>query len=280
MNKGPEMLGEHADVLHTRVGAAFPGSRAVFRGHDLHKDLKDLDWFTLCALSVTGRRIPAEHITLFQAAFVSSSYPDARLWNNRVAALAGTTRSTPNLAISAAEAVSEAVIFGRGNEFRALDFFRKTQGVLEGGTTLPDHLETFLRQGGRMAGYGRPIASHDERMPLTMALARELGVADGPHVKLAFDIDRYFADTGRPLRLNQGGLLAAFAADFGWTPREFNLLLFAGFLAGMFPCYLEAVDKPVGAMFPVRCADVVYEGVARRTWPARTGLPQREANCR
>ena len=42
------------------------------------------------------------------ALWVNTSYPDARIWNNRVAALAGSARSTGNLGVSAALAVSEA----------------------------------------------------------------------------------------------------------------------------------------------------------------------------
>lgn len=267
--RGPQLLSEHADIFRTRMGAAFPGSHAVFRGHDLHRDLKDMDWFALCAFGITGRQIPPAQLRLFTSAWVSSSYPDARLWNNRVAALAGTTRSTANLAISAAQAISEATIYGRGNEFRALDFFLKTHLALEAGTTLAEHLEGFLRGGGRMAGYGRPISTSDERMPLTMALAQELGLADGPYVALAFEIDRYFEAKGRPMRLNLSALLSAFAADFGWSPREFNMLLFTSFLAGMYPCYLEAADKPPATVFPVRCADVRYEGLGLRDWPTR-----------
>lgn len=265
--KGPAFLADHTDVLHTRVGAAFPGSHAVFRGHDLHRDLKDMDWYALCAFGITGRQIPAAHLQLFSAISVYTSYPDARLWNNRIAALAGTARSTPSLAISAALAISEATIFGRGNEFRALDFFLKTRQALDAGVSLPDHLEGFLKGGGRMAGYGRPISSTDERMPLAMAKARELGVADGPYVALAYEIDRYFESTGRPLRMNLSALVSAFAADFNWTPREFNMMVFISFLAGMYPCYVEAADKPPGALFPVRCADVKYEGVGVRDWP-------------
>lgn len=266
--KGPAYLAEQVDVLHTRMGAAFPGSHAVFRGHELHRDLMDMDWFGLCAFGITGRKVPPEQLRLMSTAWVSSSYPDARLWNNRVAALAGTTRSTPNLAISAAQAISEATIYGRGNEFRALDFFIKTRRALDAGATLPEHLEGFLRSGGRMAGYGRPISTSDERMPIILNLARELGLDKGPYLAMAWEIDRYFESTGRSLRLNLSALLSAFAADFGWTPREFNMLLFTAFLAGMHPCYLEAADKPPGAMFPVRCADVVYQGAAARDWPA------------
>ena len=156
---GPHTLAEHVGIFRTSVGAAFPGQRAVFRGHDLHHELQDLDWLTLCAFGIFGRHVPREQIQLMTSAFVYSSYPDARLWNNRVAALAGTTRSTPNLAISAAQAISVATIFGRGNEFRALDVFYETQRALDAGATLPEYLENFLQSGGRMAGYGRPIST-------------------------------------------------------------------------------------------------------------------------
>jgi hypothetical protein len=266
--KGPDLLAYHADMLHTRVGAAFPGDRAVFRGHDLHADLQHLDWFSLCAFGIFGRHVPAAQLQLVSAVFVGTSYPDARLWNNRVAALAGSLRSTPNLGATAAQAISEATVYGRGNEFRALDFFLKARKRLDAGTTLPDLLETFLHEGGRMAGYGRPIASKDERMPLTLALARKLDIDRGPHLALAQAIDQYFEATGRPLRLNQGGLISAFAADFGWRPREFNQVMYVAFLAGVYPCYLEAADKPPRVLFATRCADVHYEGVAPRPWPA------------
>jgi hypothetical protein len=266
--KGPDALAQHTGKLRTKVGAAFPGSRAVFRGHDLHRDLKDMEWFNLVAFGITGRKVPPDQLRLLVSTWVWSSYPDARLWCNRAAALAGTARSTPNLAASAAQALSEATIYGRRNEFRAVDFFVKTRKAVEAGAALGEYLEDFLRNGGRMAGYGRPISSVDERMPLTMALAKELGLADWPHGRLAFEIDRYMESKGRPLRVNLGALVSAFAADFNWSPREFNMLQFTSFLAGVHPCYIEAAAKPPGAVFVTRCSDVAYEGRAPRDWPA------------
>src|SRR5690606_22296867 len=117
MNRA-ERLMQHAGHLTTSVGAAFPGSRAVFRGHDLHQELGHLSWFELCTFGITGRRLPAAQLKVLEFIWVNTSYPDARIWNNRVAALAGTTRSTPNLAITAGHALSEAMIYGRRNEFR------------------------------------------------------------------------------------------------------------------------------------------------------------------
>ena len=56
------------------------------------------------------------------AIWTHTSYPDARLWNNRVAALAGTARSTGTLGIAAALAVSEAKIYGGAHNLRAANF--------------------------------------------------------------------------------------------------------------------------------------------------------------
>ena len=89
----------------------------------------------------------------------------------------------------AAQAWSEAAIYGRGIEFRAVDFYNKTREILASGVTLADHLEAFLKGGGRMAGFGRPIATADERVALSHALACELGLAAVDHCTYLDDDD-------------------------------------------------------------------------------------------
>lgn len=266
MNRAEQLM-QHVGHLTTSVGAAYPGSRAVFRGHDLHHDLGDLGWFELCAFGITGRRLPKDHLRVLEFIWTSTSYPDARIWNNRVAALAGTTRSTPNLALTAGHALSEAMIYGRRNEYRALTFFARTVQEMKGGATLADCLARHLRQQGKLAGYGRPLASGDERIEPTMALARRLGLDDGPHVRLAFEVERELLSQGKQLKMNYGALVSAFGADFGLTGREFTMLFFPVFVGGMQPCYLEAAAKPPGAVFPTPCGDVSYQGPAKRVWP-------------
>ena len=68
-------------------------------------------------------------------------------------------------------------------------------------------------------------------------------------------------------RRGLGALAAAFGADFGFSPQEFTLILFASFGAGMQPCYLEGLSKPPGAVFPTPCEGVAYHGVPKRQWP-------------
>ncbi|MFD2272097.1 hypothetical protein ACFS07_15430 [Undibacterium arcticum] len=109
--------------MKSRMGAFFPGSHVIFRGHDLHAELKDMDWVELYVFGITGRRFSAEQLRLMHAIWTYTSYPDVRLWNNRVAALAGSARSTGALGVAAALAVSEASIYGGGISLRAIDFF-------------------------------------------------------------------------------------------------------------------------------------------------------------
>ena len=125
--KGPEHLLECEDNWITELGLSFPDQgRAVFRGKDLLNDLCDLPWMGLLLYGITGRILSPNQIELFEGIWVlSSSYPDPRLWNNRVASLAGTARSTASLGVGAAIAVSEASIYGGRPVIRSVDFIKR-----------------------------------------------------------------------------------------------------------------------------------------------------------
>lgn len=264
---GPDFLQQHSDVLKSRMGACFPGDRALFRGHDLHADLKDFDWIELYVYGITGRRFSPGQLRLMHAIWVYTSYPDARIWNNRVAALAGTARSTGTLGIAAALAVSEAKIYGRGIDIRAIDFIIRTRQALLEGVTLAECVKGELDKFRGIAGYGRPLTSGDERVTPFMDLARLLGHDKGPHLELVFEINRFLQDGRYRMSMNYGAVTAAVCADFGFSPREYYLFVFPAFLAGMPPCYLESAERPEGTLFPLSCHHIQYEGKPKRTWP-------------
>jgi citrate synthase len=267
---GPELLLENTDRLRTRMGACFPGSRAVFRGHDLHAELKDMDWLELYLFGITGRRFTREQLRLLHAIWVYTSYPDARIWNNRVAALAGSARSTPTLALSAALAVTEAVIYGGHAGVRAIDFILQAGKQVEQGEQLADVVRKEV-QARRIYGYGRPINSEDERLTWLLALARELNLDQGLHLRLAFEVEQVLLTYSKALQMNYAGLVAALAADLGFSQREFHLFIYPIFLAGMPPCYVEHAERPEGTLFPLSCAHLQYEGIPKRQW--RQPLP-------
>lgn len=263
---GPEILQQHTDCLKSRMGACFPGERAVFRGHNLHSDLKDMDWVELYVFGITGRRFTSGQLQMLHAIWIKTSYPDARIWNNRVAALAGSARSTGTLGIAAALAISEAKIYGRGIDIRAIDFIKRTHTALDNGAKLADCVRDELNKYRGIAGYGRPLASGDERIMPIMALARDLGLDDGPHIKLAFTVNEFLAAGRFRLCINYGAITAAVCADMGLSPQEYYLFVFPAFLAGMPPCYIENAERMEGTLLPLSCAHIMYEGMPQRSW--------------
>jgi len=268
--KGPQLLEEQVGRLVTRMGAVFPGERAVFRGLDLHAALKDMDWLELYLFGITGRRFTPQQMAVLQATWVYTSYPDARIWNNRVAALAGSARSTASLGIAAALAVSEAQIYGGGVVRRAIEFLIRAKTRVDAGADLKELVSAELKQQRGIAGYGRPITSRDERIEPMMALLHEHNLDRGVHVELAFEVEKILVGRNPALRINYGALVAAVAADFGFSPLEYYLFRIPAFLAGMPPCYLEAAEKPAGLLFPLPCRAMLYEGAARRPWRGTT----------
>jgi len=267
--KRPQLLQDNAGIVKTRMGAAFVGTRAVFRGHDLHADLKDIDWVELYTFGITGRRFSKEQLKLLHAIWTCTSYPDPRIWNNRVAALAGSARSTGNLGMSAALAVSEASIYGRGIDIRAATFLVETRRRIAQGASLADCVREELEAHRGLAGYGRPITSGDERIVPMMGLVQSLGLDKGPHLQLAQAVEQHLLAGRWRWRMNYAALSAALTADLGLTPREHYLFGFPAFLAGMQPCFIEASERPAGTLLPLSCEQLAYEGHPKRPWPVR-----------
>jgi hypothetical protein len=265
---GPELLRQNVGRVRSRVGGCVVGSHAVFRGKDLHAELADASWLDLYLLGITGRRFSKPQLQLFDALWAYTSYPDARIWNNRIAALAGSARSTSNLGISAALAVSESSIFGRGIDLRASEFLVRTRAQVAAGAELGPLVRRELAERRSLAGYGRPISNRkDERLEPILKVARSLGLADGPHVQLAHDVERFLLESRLRMAMNYGAMAAAITADLGLSPREHYMFSFAAFLGGMPPCYLDAAARPAGSLFPLPCDGVAYQGPPKRSWP-------------
>ena len=267
MNNNEKLL-QAEDKWVTALGAFFPGERVVFRGKDIFKDFKDGSWIRLVALGVTGREFSVEQIKMLERILIlSSNYPDPRLWNNRIAALAGTVRSTVILGISGAMAVSEARTYGHRANIAAFDFITRAKKMLDEGKSVDEIVKIELKENRGAAGYGRPLTNVDERIVPVLEMARELGLGDGPHTRLAFDVDEFLAKGRWRFRMNIAGLTAALCADLDISAKDFIYLTVPNFLAGIVTCYVDACEHPEGTFFPLRCETLSYQGSApRRSW--------------
>ncbi|MCP4155395.1 MAG: hypothetical protein GY757_47155 [bacterium] len=268
--KGNKDLFKYEDRWATGMGAWLRDEgKVLYRDKELFRDLKNLPWMGLLLYGITGRIFEKKALKLFEAIWVISvSYPDPRLWPNRIAAFAGTARSTATSGIAAAVAACEAVFFGNRANIRSIDFLLRTKQQLDRGMDLDELVRAELKKNRRIYGYGRPVKPQkDERIDPLMEVARELGFADGYFVKLAFDIEAALLRGRWRWKMNITALAAALAADQGLSPRDFIRWGSIGFTAGIIPCYIDAFEKPQGCFFPLRCTRINYEGAApRRKW--------------
>lgn len=264
--KGPKALLDAENNLVTDMGAWFPGERVVFRGKDLHHDLGDMSWVELYFFGVTGRILAEAQIKIITTIWAYTSFPEPRMWNNRVAALAANSRSTSALGLSAALAVSEASLYGRRLDARALDFFIKMGRLPSGLDELEGAIESYLYRYRYLPGFGRPVTNIDERIGPLKRVLRETGLHQGKHVLIVQQIERILKAKGLKLSANFGALTAAIAADMELTVQQYQLFAYFAFIGGMAPCFVDQSSKPEGTFFPLRCDAIVCRKTERRDW--------------
>ena len=264
--QGPEMLARCEDNWVTAMGAWFPEGRVVLRGKDVLNDLGHRRWMEFFVYAITGRESPSLARLIEGIWALSSSYPDPRIWNNRVAALAGSVRSTGALAAAAANAVSEASVYGLRTSRGALDFLYRVDKGLRRGRKLEAIVRDELKHYRVVYGYGRPLVAVDERIGPLLKFAESLGLHEGRFIRLALDIDEYFKSSKYRYRINVSALAAAFGGDQDLTPDEFYWLATLSFSGGIFPCYIDTRNKNEGSFFPMSTTRIDYRGAEKRCW--------------
>jgi len=262
------LLEQYEDNWETAMGGCILGERVVFRGKDLFDDLGDTSWVELLYFGISGKPLKNEKLKFLNAAYVlCSSFPDPRVWNNRVVSLAGTARSTACLAVAAATAVSEATIYGRRPDIRACDFVTRGNSNYKKGKSIESIVNHELKKYRGIPGFGRPLTSGDERIGPLLDKARSLGLDKGEHLLFINKVQAYLKENRKRLSMNVAGLVAAIMADIGVTPKEHYLICILAFSAGFFPCFVDAEKKEEGAFFPLRVSRINFEGIDRtRAW--------------
>jgi len=173
-----------------------------------------------------------------------------------------------SLAVAGAMAVSEAGIYGGQTIMGSAGFFESTQAALTQGKSLQAVVEDYLHVNRGIPGYGRPIRrmDADERIAPILKLADSLGLGGGRHVALAQRVESILASGHWRMRMNYGAITAALTLDLGFTSQDHYLFTLPAFLAGMPPCYVDALARPEGATFPIACNQIDYCGPKGKSW--------------
>ena len=265
--KNKKVLLNAENNWETKMGASFPGGKVVLRGNDLFELTKNMSWMQLLLFGITGRNFSQTQGKLFEGIWkISTSYPEPRVWNNRIASLAGTVRSTGSLGISAAIAVSEAAIYGQGPMVWVMDFLLRTEKQMQKGEYLERIIEKEILNHKRIFGFGRPVMEGDERIPPLINLASELGYSNGKFVNLVFEIRNILKSGPKKLEMNVAALDAALCADQGFNVREFYYFMSLCFSAGIVMCNFDANNQEEGTFFPLKCERIKYSGEKFRKW--------------
>ena len=258
---------KYEDNWVTSMGAWFPGERVVLRGKDLFSEFENFTWMQFLLFAITGREFNEKQGKLFEGIWrISASFPEPRIWNNRISSLAATSRSTGNLAIAASIAVSEAQNYGQVPLIKICDFLIDCKCQLSAGENLEDIIKNEVKKQRWLAGFGRPIVNKDERIDPLIKFATNLGFYTGEHLQLLLKIERILRETRYRFKMNIAAVDAALATDQGLNAREFYHFMTLCFSGGFFPCYIDANQKPEGAFFPLRCERISYEGELSREW--------------
>ncbi|GIX30660.1 MAG: hypothetical protein KatS3mg124_1132 [Porticoccaceae bacterium] len=262
-----ERLAYFARHWPTDKGVWIPGRAVRYRERSLFDDFGDRSWMALLIYGVTGREVPEATARLLERVWLlCASYPDPRLWNNRVAALAGTVRAPASLAVAAATAVSDAEVYGARPVHRGMQFLAEVADRRADDRALLAFLRDRLRRERALPGFGRPVISEDERIPVFLAELDRAGLEETDHQRLVVRIRRLLADCGLRLKPNIVAHVAALFLDLGFTPQEGYCLVLLAFSAGILPCYLDALEKEEGMFLPLSCDCIRYVGKPPREW--------------
>ncbi|MDG1494925.1 MAG: hypothetical protein P8Q91_03555 [Porticoccaceae bacterium] len=253
-------LEKFEDNWCTSMGGWSPEGKVVLRGKDVFKDLSDSSWMEYLLFASTGKE-SSKIARLMEGMWViCTSFPDPRIWNNRVSALAGTARSTGALAAAASVAVTEATLYGLKPIKGATDFLYRADKRLAEGETLEQIIKTELKQFRSVYGYGRPLVSGDERVEPMMDFARSIGCGEGKYIKLAFAVAEYLSASRFKYEINIAAVCAGLLADEGLKPMEFYHMATLAFTAGAMPCFIDALDQQEGCFFPLRTSRLNFTG--------------------
>jgi len=257
----------HGHIVSSRGGWKI-GSGVQNCGYDMMNDLVGkASYMQVVILNATGR-LPSKALADWvEAIHICLSWPDPRIWCNRIGALAGSSRTSGVAASCLGVLAAESTSYGIKPLISGVEFIEFAYAQIAQGTPVEDFISTETKKHGgkpHLMGYARPIAKGDERIPAMEKVTEQLGFPIGQHLSLAYKIESILNNKFDE-SMNINGYVSAFLADQGLSAIEVYRIFSAVVLSGVTACYADTADRIEGSFAPLKTTDVIYKGASLRT---------------
>lgn len=256
----------HSRVVSSRGGWKI-GEGVTNCGYDMMNDLVGkTTYMQVVILNATGRLPTREIADWVEAVHICLSWPDPRIWCNRIGALAGSSRTSSVTASTLGLLAAESTSYGIKPLISGVEFIQGAFQEVNDGMFVDDFIDVETKKlGGKphLMGYARPIAKGDERIPAMERVTEKLGFTIGKHLALAYQIEEILNERFDE-SMNINGYVSAFLADQGFTATEVYRMFSALVVSGVTACYADTADRLVGSFAPLKTTDIVYKGAQER----------------
>lgn len=265
-----ESLDQFRGKIFSKTGGWFPGKGVFCHGYSMLEELVGKKtYFQILILNATGKLVDKTFADWVEAVYGCLSWPDPRIWCNQIGALAGSARASVLTATTMGVLATDSRAYGVFPLIEGASFIQKALNQQEEGLTAAEIVKSATSaRGGKpfIVGYIRPIAKGDERLEVMEKVAENLGIEEGRHLSLAYEIEKELLeqyDEG----MNINGYVSAVLSDRGFSPDEAYQIFATVVASGVTACYLDTFHRPSDEFLPLRCDDIDYQGKSERSLP-------------
>lgn len=267
MNNYQDWEHYHGRIVSARGGWKI-GEGVQCCGYDMMEDLVGkTSYMQVIVLNATGRLPSRALADWLEAIHICLSWPDPRIWCNRIGALAGSARTSCITASTLGVLAADSRSYGIKPLISNVDFIQQAKVEIDKGLSIDDFITNEVKKhGGKpyLVGYKRPIAKGDERIPAMERVTKSLGFTVGEHLKLAYKIEERLNERFDET-MNISTYISAFLSDQGYSAEEVYRIFSSLVISGVTACYTDTRERIKGGFSPLKTEDVTYTGKAFRT---------------
>jgi citrate synthase len=258
--------------INSLKGGWTMGEGIITHGYSLLDDIHGkCSMFQVMIMNVTGRLPEKRLADLVEGVYICSSWPDTRIWCNKIGVFCALTKTSPTTAIAAGGLAGNSKIYGPGTGLSIGPFLQKAYDhIISNNDSVGSFIEKQCYKNGSLVapGFARPLAKGDERIPAMRILQDKLGFDDGPYTLMTRQMEEYLnkkAGEG----LNLSGYFTAFMLDQGFNIEEIMGITAFAVSGGVYAAYFEYINQSPNSFLPLRVNDIEYIGPEARKVPKR-----------